>query len=467
MNAVLKYAMLASVIAAGLASWAQDAKRPEVAAIRFPDNSIVIDGRDNDWLRAGDALARCKAVSNDKGLWGAPNTQRGEWTGPDDLSMTVWLATDSQNFYVLGDVRDQFLTNTSSVAMPFFGDDFEIFIDANPADARFAQAKNENVRQLIFVPSYLNPEWPKVLIWEEATNPGVTAASRLRPWGYTIELKVPKALFPNWKAHPDMDSIGFDVMLNEADAPGVDCVHPAIKGAFYLLEVAPHFMSPAKLGLARLETQPTALAPAQPPAPPTPPDQLIEAMKAASQPKDAYAVAQHLLDYLPTDQAGKVAEAAMPSDKLPIRKAGLFILAQRPQFPAPIPALEAMVNPTDSAYGTFPNHDLCQYAMVALTRRGKLPAEKVFGFYTRSNDPQVRLTFVWALGVNGDRKIVPQLIKLLYDGNLRVRMMAAMSLGALGDPAAVAPLQEMAASDPHNYGKSQANLALKQLQSKQ
>ena len=43
------------------------------------------------------------------------------------------------------------------------------------------------------------------------------------------------------------------------------------------------------------------------------------------------------------------------------------------------------------------------------------------------------------------------------------RMMAAMSLGLLGDASALAPLQEMAAHDPHQYGRVQASHALKQL----
>ena len=455
---------VAAMVVNGALAWAEEAKRPEVTAIRVPDGAITIDGRDADWQAAGEALGRCRAVSNDKRMLGSPNTDRGQWTGPDDCSMTVWLATDSANFYVLGDVRDQFLTNTSSVAMQFFGDDFEIFIDASPAAARFAQAKSENFRQLIFVPAYVNPEWPKTLIWEEATNPGVVAASRLRPWGYTIELKVPKALFPNWKANPNLDSIGFDVMLGEADAPGVDAVHPAIKGAMFLLEVGSHFMNPAKLGVAKLETQPVQLAAVQPAAAPTA-DQVAEQVKAAT-PENAEALAQQVLDYLPTDQAGKVADAAFASGQKLVQKAGLFIYAQRPQLPAPADALATGVEPQQSTYGQFSDHDMLQHAMVALARRGKLPADKFFGFYARVDDPQVRLTFLWALGVNGDRKIVPELCKLLYDGNLRARMMAALSLSQLGDPGAVGPLQEMAGNDPHQYGRNQASLAIKQLQAK-
>jgi len=448
----------------GGAALAEEPKRPEVTAIRVPDGAITVDGFDADWQGAGDALARCRASCADKANLGSVMSQRGEWSGPDDCSLAVWLATDSQHFYVLGDVRDQILTNTSSVAMPFFGDDFEIFIDASPPAARFAQTKSENFRQLIFVPAYVNPEWPQTLIWEAATNPGVTAASRLRPWGYTIEIRVPKALFPHWKQNPDMDSIGFDVMLADADAPGVDAVHPAIKCAFHLLQVGSHFMGPARLSLAKLETQPVQLADVQQAAPPAA-DQLVEALKAATT-ETAESLAQHVLDYLPTDQAGKVADAAFACAQKPVKRAGLFIYAQRPQLPAPAPALVAMLEPGASNYGSFSDHDLRQYAMIALARRGKLPVDRFFGFYTRVDAPPVRLTYVWALGVNANRAIVPELCKLLYDGNLRVRMMAALSLSALGDPAAIAPLQEMAANDPHHYGQNQASLAIKQLQAK-
>ena len=453
--------MAVAMVASGAFAWAEEAKRPTVTALRFPDNAIKIDGRDSDWQAAGEALARGKAASVEKKMLGAVNTDRGQWTSADDCSMTVWLATDSANFYVLGDVRDQFLTNTSSVAMPFFGDDFEIFIDASPAEARFAQAKSENFRQLIFVPAYVNPEWPKTLIWEEATNPGVVAASRLRPWGYTIELKVPKALFPNWKAHPDLDSIGFDVMLGEADAPGVDAVHPAIKGAFFLLNVGNHFMNPSALGVAKLEQQPVKLAELELAAVPTA-DQVVESLKAATT-ENADALAQQVLDYLPTDQAGKVADAAFASAQKLVQKMALFTYAQRPQLPAPVDAIMKGVEPQQTAYGQFSDRDMLQHGMVALARRGKLPGDRFFGFYTRVDDPQVRLTFVWALGITGDRKMVPELCKLLFDGNLRVRMMAAMSLGQLGDRAAEPALQEMAANDPHNYGRNQASLAIKQV----
>jgi len=444
------------------ATFAEELKRPEVTAIRLPDGAITIDGFDCDWQAAGDALARCRASSADKANISSAAPQRGDWTGPDDCSLAVWLATDSQHFYILGDVRDQLLTNTSSVAMPFFGDDFEIFIDASPAESRFAQTKSENFRQLIFVPAYINPEWPQALIWESGANPGVAAASRLRPWGYTIEIKVPKALFPNWKQNPNMDSIGFDVMIADADAPGVDAVHPAIKCALHLLQPGSHFMCPARLSLAKLETQPVQLADVQQAAPPAA-DLLVEALKAAT-PETAAALAQQALDYLPTDQAGKVADAAFVCTQKSVQRAGLFIYAQRPQLPAPLPALVAMLEPGQSNYGSFTDHDLRQYAMIALARRGKLPTDKFFGFYTRVEASPVRLTYVWSLGANANRGIVPELCKLLYDGNLRVRMMAALALGALGDPAAIPPLQEMAANDPHHYGQNQASLAIKQLQ---
>jgi HEAT repeat protein len=55
---------------------------------------------------------------------------------------------------------------------------------------------------------------------------------------------------------------------------------------------------------------------------------------------------------------------------------------------------------------------------------------------------------------------VPQLSRLLYDSNLRVRIKAVIALGQLGDAAAVSALEEMAAHDPHGYGKDGAKAAL-------
>jgi len=458
--------LIASGVLAAAVARAQDTPRPEIAAIRLPDGAVVVDGFDTDWLRAGEDLPRCKAVSADPRLFAFAQPLRGGYAGPDDLSLEAWLATDSAAFYILANVRDQLLANTSSESLPFFGDDFEVFIDASPAAERFAQTKGDNFRQLVFVPAYVNTAFTSVLIWSEKDAAGVAVASRARPWGYTIELKIPKALFPNWQAHPDLDSIGFDIGINEADAPGVDCAHPAIKGALMLLKAAPHFMSPRELGLLHLEQKPAALAQPLQAVPPPSVDQLVAALPAAT---DATAadLAQQVLDFLPRPEAALAATAALGCKQRPLQRAALYVFAKRPEAPAPAEAIQAFLAPAANAYGGIADVDLHQYAMMALAPRGKLPTvPDIFGLYARAEDPALRLTYVWALGVNGDRAIVPELVKLLYDGNLRVRMMAALSLGLLSDPLAIEPLKEMAAHDPHHYGRNQADISLKRIQAK-
>ena len=457
--------LFATLLTAGRTALA--AERPLAHALRIPDRQIVIDGRKDDWQSSGALQDRYTTLANDAEHISFIFPERGKFSGPDDLSMRIRAAVDSENFYLLADVRDQILTNTAPPADVYAGDDFEVFIDASPTEARFGKTMGENVHQLIFMPAYANPAFPQTLIWQAEKCPGVTAASRLRPWGYTLEVKIPKALFPNWKANPDLASIGFDVCVNDADSPGFDPPHAALKQAMFLLQPAAHFMSPEKLGLLDFsqETVAATTAPstASVTAAATPPQDLIDQLQAST-PDNAERLAQQVLDSIADDRAADIAAAAVGSPQALIRKAGLLILAKRPQIAAPLQALKTIVEPDPRpAYGELSSPDLRSYALIALAQRQQLPAASLFGLYTRALPTDLRLTFIWCLGVNADRALVPDLAKLLYDGNIRVRNMAAISLGELGDPSCLAALGEMAAHDPHHYGRQQAELAITQI----
>jgi hypothetical protein len=428
----------------------QPAKRLEVTAFRVPDGTITIDGRDDDWSRAGDALARCKILAEGNALWGYAIPDRGEYRGPDDCSAVVQLAHDSNNFYVLADVHDQFLINTSDENHPWFGDDFELFIDANPPDARFADKPNENVRQLVFVPAYVNPKWTKTFIWDAKRNPGVEAASRLRPWGYTIEIKIPKALFPAWKANPDMASIGFDGMCGDADSPGVDFAHPAVKGNLFFLTVDMHHKNPKALSLAKLEKDPVTLKPK---------------VTVRPLPEEPWSD-QGLLDYLGNNDTGRLALTVLTDDTLASAKAPLFIFSHCPDLKIPAGSLQkfSKVAEVGQEEANHPGYrEIAEYAMMAMAVRGKLPAKDLFKLYGRCEDKELRLTYLWSCGVNKDAAIVPDLLTILDDKNIRMRMMAIWALGEIGDKSVVEELNKIAEKDKESYVKGQAADALKKL----
>ena len=420
------------------------ADRPTCHAFRVPENAIKIDGQSDDWVAFLGDLDAAATSANDVAHTTFHFDERGSFTGPKDLSLKAWCAIDAENLYVFAEVHDQILINDAGPANAFSGDDFEVFIDANDPAARFAAKTNENVRQLIFVPAFVNPCFKQTFIWHSEQCPGVVAASRLRPWGYTIEIKIPKALFPHWQAHPDLDSIGFDLCANDADASGVDLYHAALKDAMFLLSPAAHFQSPAKLGVLSFAGKP-AKAPTK------------VAVPVESE-------AEQLLGSIATPDVARIA-AALASREEAVRKAACEILAKRPELNVPMDALLQMVTlDAGSGSGQPGAPDLLTYALIALAERHQLPVARLFGTYARVGDPALRLTFIWCCGIQGDKSMVPELAKLLYDGSVRIRMMAAIALAALGDRAALPALQELRDNDPHHYGRGQAEWALKQIQ---
>jgi hypothetical protein len=238
----------AAVLALASSAVAQEPARPSADAVRLPDGVIRIDARGDEW----EAFVIEPLVSDAKTGWGAQYPERGDRTGDDDCSFSLKLAHDSKHLYVLAHVHDEFLVNTSDAKDPYYGDDFELFIDANPKDKRFAAARNENCLQFVFVPARVNPNWPEVFVWQTEKFPGLKAASRLVPGGYVIEVAVPKALFPHWKENANLDAIGFDAIVEEADSPGVDAAHPSIEGVMWMMRQGNHFMTSEGLGEVRL-----------------------------------------------------------------------------------------------------------------------------------------------------------------------------------------------------------------------
>lgn len=452
-------ALVATALEARAAEPAAAPARPEIQAYRVADGAIRVDGDDADWRAVGGAaFAAAGAVPALPANLAFANPDRGEWGGSEDFSFRVWAAADGARLYVLAEVHDQLLFNDAAPAELYLGDDFELFVDANPPAAQFAAQRNANARQFICVPGWVNPALPPGgAVWQAADNPGVTMASRLRPWGYVIEVAIPKALFPNWAADPALASVGFDVMLGDADSPGMDGPHGAIKHAGFLLSPGNHFQTSEKLG--RL-----VLAPGRAPAPAAAPATVADpALRSATdlrarEEKTRLAAVQPCLDAL-----GEAALAArspawtFDRSNPELDKAQLFALAKRRDLPAPVPALRRLCTPPPD--GKPLPAEVLSYALAALAQRKALPATDWGAFYSGAADPQVRLTWVWCLGVNGDHAAVPDLVNLLTDANLRVRIKAAIALGALGDATALPALAKMAKEDVHSYARGAAETA--------
>ncbi len=439
------------------------AERPQIHGWRVPDNSITVDGQRADWERSGVSFSQGGVGASDASHLEFAYPDRGGFGGASDHSYNLWAAMDAQYLYLYAEVRDQVLVSEVGKDEIFCGDDFEVFIDANPPADRFAKKSNENVRQFIFLPAWVNSQQPAGVIWKAEKNPGVKMASRITPEGYALEVAIPKALFPAWQAHPESNSLGFDVTVQDADAPGLDGPHSTVKYCMFLLSAGFHPGSPEKLGTLDFQLAPP-LAPTLPEIAKPTPSAVLAALSSAK--SDPVLLAQQVLDYIGADQAAELAAAALAHPSRAVRKAGLYLLAKRPALSASVAALTAVARPSkENEVAAYDDHDLRTYALMALALRHKLPAtQDWFGFYTRLASAQsLELTYLWCLGVNGDRAAVPYLSHLLYDSNLRVRIKAVIALGSIGDPAAVSALEEMAANDPHHYGRNEAKAALERI----
>lgn len=465
MRSISMIAIVLSLFFLAMLAYADEAwVRPQATALRVPDGAITLDGLERDWQRLGEAAEQFKIVSNTKQLVTVWQPLFGDYTGPDDLSMTVKVAHDSGYLYVLAQVHDNLLINQFTAEMPYVGDDFEIFIDASPAESRFGMTKGADVRQFIFLPAHLNQAFPRPFIWHAGEVPEVRAVSALRPWGYTIAVAIPKALFPTWRAHPDMEAIGFDAMISDCDSAGIDCHHPAVKSSCYALSNYQHPVNPSHLATLLLQPAPVTLGAPLPPAKQLSPRQVRNLAQHATA-ENADTAAQAVLDLIDDKAAAQAAAAAVRSPQAPVRKAGLYLLYQRKELKAPIAALQALLNPGTETPATLTRQDERIYAMLALAERKQLPAVAIGAFYTQpAMPPSIKLSCLWSLGVNGDHAATATLITALKnDTSMRARMAAALALGLLGDKSALPALQEILEKDTDGDCRQQAKLSIAQL----
>ena len=128
--------------------------------------------------------------------------ENGEWDGADDCSYVARFAHDSKYLYIAGIVRDQLWFNAGGPDNPWVGDDLEVYIDSNPVDKQFQKDLNENDVQFIFIPDHISQNGNGVFIWRADRYPGVMAASRLTPLGYTLEIAIPKDVHAGVEGKP-------------------------------------------------------------------------------------------------------------------------------------------------------------------------------------------------------------------------------------------------------------------------
>ncbi|MCL2701285.1 MAG: HEAT repeat domain-containing protein [Phycisphaerae bacterium] len=464
-----------------------DPTRVVMIAVRVPDGygDRLLLGHDNWWRQT--SLASYPHVAGAE-MWALSDESRGKYFGRDDCSATLLFAHDSTHLYIFADVRDQALFNSTGPNNPNEGDDLELFIDANAPDKRFAETNNENTRQIMLVAGNVNPAWREPFIWQsDKTAVKPRATSRLTPHGYTMKIAIPKASFPYWKENPDLDAIGFDGLICDADAPGVDIHHPAQKGALFIGTHARHFMAPVHMSLLILERNKTAVTPLPSGLdfqPTLPAEGLLKQLRflAVAEPTSKFipaadlahshysplppgpgseALAQAVLDLIDDPRAGEVAAAAVMSRSHLVAKAGMLLLARRPNLPLPETLMEnvkwlaARKDPHAVAAVT--------YAMEALAVRQQLPVQDMFALVKPADDASLSLTFMYCCGLNGDKTATPILLKILKeDPNFRMRMMAAMALGMLQDLTALDALQE-ATQDKNGDVRLQAKDAVQKL----
>lgn len=456
----LRYGLLFSLLL--LTAIGLRAEKQLARMMSLPDKAITIDGNEDDWLRYGEDFQAVRMAPDlSKNLLYAL-ADEGEYAGPADFFFEAWAAVDSDNLYLLAHVYDQSLFHDALRDEIYQGDDLEIFIDANSEKNLFAENRNENCRQIVLLADYLsNTQRGANAIWSDLPAAGIVLSSKIRPFGYVMEVKIPKAIFPNWKANPKQDAIGFDMTVNDADAPGIDTHHGPMKYVGYLLNPGMHFRSNSDLSwlIASPERAVRGKTPKSPKK--IAEEKLVSAINKATE-VNAEALAAQMLEYISSPRAGEFASAAIMSKFPVLRNAGLFIYSKRPELPAPTETIILSLN-KPLPEGILFDLAAVNYALVVLAQRKALPVSDDFNNrFGNSFATTVRLTYAWCLGVNGDKKALPWMIKQMADPNMRIRVKLARSFGILGDPAALPVLQEMADKD-HNYAREVAKESIEMI----
>ncbi len=183
----------------------------------FPaQRAIVVDGDLGDWDRRGPIkIAEPWQRNLIEG-----NALSRDWQGPEDASATIYLAYDSENLYVAGEVKDDSRLHNERVW--WSGDCLELFLDLDREGDRDDPAWSDDDYQLCLMPYFPGRPWgvlkhgPATFLSDEQLQ-GFTVASRPKTAaGYSFEVRL---AFKNFKSFdPATGKIGFNLALNDHDS---------------------------------------------------------------------------------------------------------------------------------------------------------------------------------------------------------------------------------------------------------
>ena len=139
------------------------------------------------------------------------------WFGKQDLSLKAALAYDKENLYVAIRVYDDHLENLLYLKAPpmaYDGDCVELFLDAR-GGKQGAPAMDGEVYHLKIVPPLEGrPVFCSISKPPEAAIRGLVIGSKTFPNGYSLELKLPLANFPELKIAKGL-GIGLNMAVND------------------------------------------------------------------------------------------------------------------------------------------------------------------------------------------------------------------------------------------------------------
>ena len=182
----------------------------------LPDPPPALDGQLDEWS------ARGKSWGLEKGdavVWGKDN-----WTGPEDLTGTVWLGWDRDNLYVAARIRDDHFSQQCMGRDAFKGDHVILFLHLG-SDGK-PPGKKDAVLQLGLSPGNFQTTGdpladipPEIVTWHppDRSIQGTVAARRSGN-GYDLEAALP------WKGLHSIQPkeglrFGVDLCPSDCDAP--------------------------------------------------------------------------------------------------------------------------------------------------------------------------------------------------------------------------------------------------------
>ncbi|MBE3582761.1 MAG: hypothetical protein IMX01_01455 [Limnochordaceae bacterium] len=181
-------------------------------ALRAP-SPLKIDGDLGDW-----AFAKDSAITLDSQAQLTPGADSPDtWSGPADLSATIYVAYDDTNLYLAYDVRDDKVVQQFSGDQIYNGDGPELYLDFTP-DGQ-AAAYDNNVWQFGFTPG-TDAAAPAWVLYQQVQGrsidpSAVKVAAQRTANGYTMEVAI--ALSALGQTLQPGHVIHFDVAVNDVD----------------------------------------------------------------------------------------------------------------------------------------------------------------------------------------------------------------------------------------------------------